>query len=126
MTEMGQSIYELVGGQAAFDRLVDDFYARVETDAVLRPLYPDSLGESKQKLALFLAQFFGGPDLYSQTRGHPRLRVRHLEFSIGKAERDVWLGHMLAALDATGIEEPALSQMSDYFRDASALLINRD
>jgi hemoglobin len=126
MRETGQSIYEMVGGQETFDRLVDDFYARVETDAVLRPVYPESLDAARQKLALFLAQFFGGPDGYSQRRGHPRLRARHLEFSIGKAERDVWLGHMLAALDATGIQEPARTQMRDYFRDASAFLINQD
>jgi hemoglobin len=126
MTETDQSIYELVGGQETFDRLVDDFYARVETDAVLRPVYSDSLDAARQKLALFLAQFFGGPDVYSQRRGHPRLRARHLEFSIGKGERDAWLGHMQAAIDATGIQEPARTQMRDYFRDASAFLINQD
>jgi hemoglobin len=116
----------MVGGQETFDRLVDDFYGRVEADAVLRPIYPDSLDAARQKLALFLAQFFGGPDAYSQRRGHPRLRARHLEFAIGQAERDAWLGHMLAALDATGIQEPARTQMRDYFRDASAFLVNQD
>jgi hemoglobin len=126
VTETDQSIYETVGGQETFDRLVDDFYARVEADAVLRPIYPDSLDAARQKLALFLAQFFGGPDVYSRRRGHPRLRARHLEFAIGRAERDAWLGHMLAALDATGIREPARTQMRDYFRDASAFLINQD
>jgi hemoglobin len=126
MRETGQSIYEMVGGQETFDRVVDDFYERVETDAVLRPIYPDSLEASRQKLALFLAQFFGGPDVYSQRRGHPRLRARHLEFAIGRAERDAWLGHMLAALDAAGVQEPALTHMRDYFRDASAFLINQD
>jgi hemoglobin len=126
VTETDQSIYEMVGGQETLDRLVDDFYGRVETDAVLRPIYPDSLDAARQKLALFLAQFFGGPDVYSQRRGHPRLRARHLEFAIGRAERNAWLGHMLAALDATGIQEPARTQMGDYFRDASAFLINQD
>jgi hemoglobin len=126
MRDTGQSIYESVGGQETFDRLVNDFYGRVESDGVLRPIYPDSLDAARQKLALFLAQFFGGPDVYSQRRGHPRLRARHLEFSIGKAERDAWLSHMLAALEATGIKEPARTQMRDYFRDASAFLINQD
>jgi hemoglobin len=126
VTETDQSIYEMVGGQETFDRLVDDFYARVEADAVLRPIYPDSLDAARQKLALFLAQFFGGPDVYSQRRGHPRLRARHLEFAIGKGERDIWLGHMLAAVDATGIQEPARTQLRDYFRDASTFLINQD
>jgi hemoglobin len=126
MTEKSQSIYELVGGQETFDRLVNDFYGRVETNGVVRPIYPDSLDAARQKLALFLAQFFGGPEVYSRRRGHPRLRARHLEFSIGSAERDAWLGHMLAAVDATGIQEPARTQMRDYFRDASAFLINQD
>lgn len=118
------SIYQLVGGSETFERLVEHFYAAVEQDEVLRPLYPESLVEARQKLALFLTQFFGGPDVYSQLRGHPRLRARHLPFVIGKRERDAWVAHMLAALDASGIQEPAYSQMRKYFQDAATFLIN--
>jgi hemoglobin len=118
------SIYQLVGGHEAFEHLVDLFYAAVEQDAVLRPLYPETLDESKHHLALFLTQFFGGPDVYSRLRGHPRLRARHLPFVIGKPERDAWVTHMVAALDQSGIQEPAYSQMRQYFQEAATFLIN--
>jgi hemoglobin len=119
------TIYEQVGGHEAFERLVEAFYAAVDQDALLRPLYPASLDEPKEHLALFLTQFFGGPDVYSQRRGHPRLRARHLPFRIGRAERDAWVTHMLAALDKSGIPEPAYTQMRDYFQEAATFLINQ-
>lgn len=126
---MGESeelnIYELVGGLPAFERLVDAFYDAVETDPVLRPLYPQSLDESRLHLGLFLSQFFGGPPDYSMRRGHPRLRARHLPFVIGKRERDAWVAHMLAAIDEAGIEEPARRHMRTYFQDAATFLINQ-
>ncbi len=119
------NIYELVGGLPAFERLVDAFYDAVETDPVLRPLYPQSLDESRQHLALFLSQFFGGPPEYSIRRGHPRLRARHLPFVIDKRERDAWVMHMLAAIDEVGIEEPARGHMRTYFQEAATFLINQ-
>ena len=126
MSEVDQpSIYQQVGGHETFQRLVDAFYAAVETDPVLRPLYPESLVESRLHLALFLSQFFGGPDVYSQRRGHPRLRARHLPFRIGRKERDIWVAHMEAALDGSGIPEPACSQIREYFREAATFLINQ-
>jgi hemoglobin len=118
------SIYDLVGGHEAFFRLVNAFYDLVEQDPVLRPLYPESLDEPRQHLALFLVQFFGGPDIYSQQRGHPRLRARHLQFKIGRAERDAWVKHMTAALDAAEIDEPAHGQMREYFEQAATFLVN--
>jgi hemoglobin len=121
----GASVYELAGGHEAFVRLVDTFYDSVEQDALLRPLYPASLKEPREHLALFLTQFFGGPDIYSQKRGHPRLRARHLPFRIGRAERDAWVTHMLAALDKSGIQEPAYTHMRDYFQEAATFLINQ-
>lgn len=120
------TIYDLVGGTRAFQRLVDAFYARVEADAVLRPLYPESLDEPKQWLALFLAQYFGGPTTYSEQRGQPRLRARHLRFVISQRERDVWVRLMLEALDEAGIDEPARREMRRYFEDAATFLINRE
>lgn len=119
------SVYELAGGHEAFVHLVDAFYDSVEDDPVLRPLYPESLDEPRHHLALFLTQFFGGPDVYSQLRGHPRLRARHLPFRIGHAERDAWVARMQAALDRSGIQEPAYSHMSNYFQEAATFLINQ-
>lgn len=120
------SLYDRVGGIDTFVRLVDTFYAAVETDPVLRPLYPESLDASRRHLALFLAQYFGGPPVYSQQRGHPRLRMRHLPFVIGQRERDAWVTHMLAAIEAVLIEEPARSEMRAYFEDAATFMINQE
>ena len=105
-------------------RLVDNFYDRVAADPLLRPLFPPGFREPKERLALFLAQYFGGPAIYSEQRGHPRLRMRHLPFRIGRAERDAWLGHMLAALEESNIPEAARAPMRTYFADASTFMIN--
>jgi hemoglobin len=94
------SLYAAVGGTEFFVDLVERFYRGVAGDLLLRPLYPDDLADSKRHLALFLQQYWGGPGTYSEQRGHPRLRLRHAPFVIGEPERDAWLRHMLAALDA--------------------------
>ena len=119
-------MYEAVGGMAFFTALVDRFYARVAHDVMLRPLYPEDLQPSIDHLALFLAQYWGGPSTYSEQRGHPRLRMRQFPFRIGKRERDAWLGHMLDALEASDIDEPARSVMRKYFEDGSAFMINAE
>ena len=118
-------VYDLVGGEDTFRRLVHAFYGRVYADPGLRPLFPDDRSGAENRLTLFLIQYFGGPTTYSQQRGHPRLRMRHFPFAIGQAERDAWLGHMLTALDEVGVAEPALSAMRDYFEYAATFVINR-
>lgn len=119
------TIYEQVGGAETFRRLVDAFYARVEADPRLRPLFPADLEPGKEYQRLFLMQYFGGPTEYAQLRGHPRLRMRHAPFPIGPAERDAWLSHMLAAIDEVGIAEPARSAMRSYFEMAAPAMMNR-
>jgi len=119
------SIYEQAGGLDALRRLVDAFYARVEADPLLRPMFPPDLGPGKEHQLLFLVQYFGGPGEYGQRRGHPRLRMRHAPFAIGPAERDAWLRHMLAAVDEAGIPEPARSAMRSYFEMAAPAMMNR-
>lgn len=120
-----QSVYDMLGSEEPFRKLVDSFYAKIEGDAVLRPMFPDNLEQSKRWQFLFLLQFFGGPKRYMQERGHPRLRMRHSPFPIDVQARDHWLQHMLAAIDEAGIAEPARSVMREYFERASAFLINR-
>src|SRR4030081_2452872 len=93
----GDSLYERVGGEAFFTSLVERFYAGVETDPIVRSLYPEDLTPPKRHLALFLVQYWGGPRTYSEERGHPRLRMRHFRFRIGQRERDAWLRHMGSA-----------------------------
>ncbi len=97
------TLYERVGGLAFFERLVDAFYAGVAGDPVLLPLYPEQpdLTGARRRLTLFLAQYWGGPTTYSDERGHPRLRLRHMPFHIGPAERDRWLTLMAAAVEST-------------------------
>ncbi len=96
---MDSSLYEQVGGEAFFVRLVDAFYVGVEGDEILRSMYPEDLTESKRHLVLFLMQYWGGPSTYMQERGHPRLRMRHAPFHINKRARDAWLVAMNNALD---------------------------
>jgi hemoglobin len=119
------TIFEQAGGAEAFRRLVDAFYARVEQDPRLRPMFPADLAPGKEYQYLFLMQYFGGPRDYGDLRGHPRLRMRHAPFPIGPEERDAWLGHMLAALDEAGIPEPARSAMRSYFEMAAPAMMNR-
>lgn len=122
------SVHDAVGGEAFFVDLVDRFYGRVAADVLLRPLYPDDLTGSRRHLALFLQQYWGGPGTYSEERGHPRLRQRHMPFVISEAERDAWFAHMAAALDevvgARGIDPATEAQMLDYFAQAADFLVN--
>jgi hemoglobin len=118
------SVYEAVGGMPFFVALVDRFYVHVAHDVMLRPLYPDDLGPPAQHLALFLAQYWGGPTTYSDGRGHPRLRMRHAPFSIGRRERDRWMAAMTAALDEAELDAELRKRFDDYFVMAADSLIN--
>jgi len=124
----GVNVHDAVGGEAFFVDLVERFYAGVATDLLLRPLYPDDLTESKQHLALFFQQYWGGPGTYSEQRGHPRLRQRHAPFVIGAPERDAWLRHMAAALAAVVVERgiaPELeAEILQYFIGAADFMVN--
>jgi hemoglobin len=126
--ELEGSVYDAVGGRPFFTDAVDGFYARVVTDPVLHPLYPDDLADARRHLAAFLMQYWGGPSTYSQERGHPRLRMRHAPFAIGEAERDAWLRHMLGSLDevaaARGTPVEAVARIRAYLTDAASFLIN--
>jgi hemoglobin len=117
-------VYRAVGGQPFFDDLVERFYARVELDPVLRPLYPDDLEPPKRHLALFLAQYWGGPPVYNAERGHPMLRRRHFPFVIGERERDAWFGNMTAAVRESGLDEVIEARFIEYFTSASTHMIN--
>jgi hemoglobin len=121
-------MYEAAGGEETFTRLVDRFYAGVAADPVLRPLYPEDeeeLARAAEHLRLFLIQYWGGPTWYDEQRGHPRLRLRHAPFSIGPAERDAWMGHMLAAIDSLELPRPARAAFVEYFERAATAMMNR-
>ena len=119
-------MYDHVGGMDFFRTLVDRFYVGVESDPVLRPMYPDDLEPGKEALALFLGQYWGGPTTYSDTKGHPRLRMRHFPFSIGGPERDAWLHHMTTAVREADLDPAAEQQMLEYFAMAATHMVNAE
>lgn len=118
-------LYERVGGMPFFEKLVAAFYRGVAADPILRPMYEEEdLGPSTERLTLFLAQYWGGPHLYSELRGHPRLRARHMPFVIDATARDAWLGNMLSALAEQEIGEQERAELRGYMLSAAEFLVN--
>jgi hemoglobin len=97
----------------------------VADDAVLRAVYPEEdLSAATERLTLFLIQYWGGPNTYSEQRGHPRLRLRHQPFVIGRRERDAWLVHMTSAVESLDLAPAVRKALLDYFETASTAMIN--
>ncbi|MCG8917102.1 globin [Actinokineospora sp. PR83] len=120
-----ESFYDAVGGEATFTRIVARFYAEVERDEVLRPMYPEpELAAAEERLRLFLIQYWGGPHTYSDQRGHPRLRMRHNPFTIGPIERDAWLRCMRIAVDEERLPEHQRTQLWQYLEMAANSMMN--
>ncbi|MGZ5295426.1 MAG: globin domain-containing protein [Actinomycetota bacterium] len=121
------TLYDAAGGMPFFEALVDRFYDGVLDDPVLLSLYPEpgDLGPARHKLALFLAQYWGGPTTYHEERGHPALRMRHALFAIGAEERDRWLMHMRAAVSAMEPPPDVAKALFDYFDLAADSLRNQ-
>jgi hemoglobin len=120
-------MYERVGGSAWFEALVERFYQAVETDPVLRPVYPAeavAFTAARDHLGSFLIQYWGGPADYSARRGHPRLRMRHAPFPVGPAERDAWFSLMAAAVREGGLASEDEAEMLAYFDMAATHMIN--
>jgi hemoglobin len=119
------SFYEQIGGHDAFVRLVDAFYRGVATDEVLRPMYPEEdLRPAKERLTLFLEQYWGGPTTYSEQRGHPRLRMRHAPFHVNPDARDRWLAHMRLAVDELQLAPIHEAALWDYLERAAHAMVN--
>lgn len=117
------SLYELIGGETALQALVNRFYDVMDSApeaAQIRVLHPESLAQSREKLFMFLSGWSGGPSLYMEKYGHPRLRQRHMPFPIGKAERDQWLWCMDKAL----ADMPFDSQLIEYLKGRFAEIAN--
>jgi hemoglobin len=126
VTTQTESLFELIGGEPAFRRLVHRFYQEVAADPELRPVYPSKdLGPAEEHLRLFLIQYWGGPATYSEQRGHPRLRMRHAHFKIGERERDAWLRHMRTALDELALEPAYDQELWEYLEMAAHSLVNQ-
>ena len=117
-------VYELVGGEQAFFDLVETFYGKVEQDEVLRPLYPDDLEPGKRRLALFFAQYWGGPPTYSEERGHPRLRKRHVPFEITRAAAERWAELMAESVVEQDWPKQAKQALLQYVARFTPSMIN--
>ncbi|WP_082480259.1 MULTISPECIES: globin [unclassified Agreia] len=122
---LSRSFYDEVGGRATFEKLVRAFYAGVATDPVLVEMYPEEDHEGAiQRLTGFLEQYWGGPGTYSEERGHPRLRMRHMPFKVNPDARDRWLAHMRVAVDS--LELPPLQDATlwGYLDRAAHAMVN--
>jgi hemoglobin len=121
-----ETLYDRVGGMPFFERLVDRFYAGVRDDDVLLPLYPEpnDLRGARRRLTLFLAQYWGGPRTYDAERGHPKLRLRHMPFTIGPLQRDRWMHHMRTAVEATTDDAVVREALLSYFGPAAEHMRN--
>jgi hemoglobin len=122
-----KSVYELAGGEATFRELVTRFYDAAGADPVLRPIYPEEdLTGARERLTLFLIQYWGGPQTYSEQRGHPRLRMRHAPFIIGDRERAAWLRHMNDAVLSLRLQPQIEAKLLEYFELAAQAMVNAE
>lgn len=123
-----QSFYDAVGGADTFRAIASRFYAQVAEDEILRQIYPeDDLAGAEDRLRMFLEQYWGGPRTYSDQRGHPRLRMRHVAFRITAIERDAWLRCMhiaVASIDSETLDDEHRRQLLDYLEMAAHSLVN--
>lgn len=119
------NFYEAVGGHPTFVKLVDVFYDGIADDELLRPMYPEEdLAPAKERLLMFLEQYWGGPKTYGDQRGHPRLRMRHMPFTVSPQARDHWLTHMRAAVDSLHLAPLHEATLWDYLERAAHSMVN--
>lgn len=123
------TLYDAVGGDDFFRRLVHGFYAQIKNDDLIGPMYPeDDLAGAEDRLRWFLVQYWGGPREYQAQRGNPMLRKRHFPFPIGEAEADRWLDLMAKSMeqfDSDELPEPYRAQMWNHMQRVAYMMINQ-
>ncbi len=120
-----ENLYEAMGGKAGLEKLVHVFYEGVATDPLLKEMYPEEdPGPAERRLSMFLEQYWGGPKTYSEERGHPRLRMRHVPYKVNPEARDAWLKHMRTGVDAMGLAPMYESLLWDYLERAAYSMVN--
>ena len=129
MEEKQATTYEIIGGEATIAKLCDRFYelmASVPQFAELRAMHPEDLQGSRDKLFMFLSGWMGGPDLFVEKYGHPRLRGRHMPFAIGIKERDQWVACMALAMEDAGFSEDVRKVMLRNFFNTADFMRNKE
>lgn len=122
---MTTTFYEEIGGRATIELIVEVFYQGVAEDDLLRPMYPEeNLGPAAERLTMFLEQYWGGPKTYSEQRGHPRLRMRHVPYAVTRDASERWLKHFRAGLDAARLDPEHDQMFWTYVLRAAEFLIN--
>lgn len=124
------SVYRKIGGRSKISKLVDSFYQIMQTDPLARDCllahpHPDDLKIPALKLKHFLSGWLGGPQLYLQKYGHPRMRMRHMKFPIGETEREQWLYCMNKAMSENKIPEHIQSEIIGAMRSLAEVIQNR-
>ena len=128
-TQTTVTTYEKIGGEAAVAKLCDRFYELMDTVPQfkeLRAMHPESLQGSRDKLYMFLSGWFGGPDLFVEQFGHPRLRARHMPFAIGIKERDQWVACMALAMEDIGLSEDLRKGLLSNFFHTADFMRNKE
>jgi hemoglobin len=128
MSETENTAFAAVGGAGAVRALVDRFYDLMDLEpayAGIRALHPSTLDGSRDKLTMFLSGWLGGPDLYQQRFGHPRLRARHLPYAIGIAERDQWMACMGQAMQECGLDAALQERLAAAFANTADWMRNK-
>jgi hemoglobin len=121
--------YERLGGEAVVRNLVERFYDLMDSDPDyygIRKLHARDLAEAREKLFMFLSGWMGGPPLYSDQFGHPKLRMRHMPFPIGEAERDQWMACMKRAMEEVGVEEKLRKELTQAFFKTADFMRNKE
>jgi hemoglobin len=121
--------YQKIGGEETIRRLVDRFYDLMDEDPDyfgIRKMHAKDLTDARDKLFMFLSGWTGGPQLYMEKFGHPRLRQRHLPFTIGETERDQWMGCMKRAMDDVGVEDKLRQELTAAFFKTADFMRNKE
>lgn len=120
--------YDMLGGESALHALVERFYDLMELEpayTAVRATHGPTLDSARQKLFWFLSDWLGGPNLYIERFGHPRLRMRHLPFAIGIRERDEWVLCMDQAMRETGVDDALRQRLNQSFFQTADFMRNR-
>lgn len=123
-----KTFFELLGSTEKIREIVERFYDIMDADpraAGIRAMHADDLTAAREKLFMFLTGWTGGPQLYIERYGHPKLRARHLPFPIDESARDQWIYCMIKAMHENGVEEPVLTQLAATLYDLADMMRNR-